>query len=54
MGFDRAAGEATVTGRDAPDEAEALVRQLPEINDTNVCDPIAYIMCVTLLRMSCV
>ena len=36
--FDLAAGEATVTGRDAPDEAEALFRQLPETNDTNV-DP---------------
>ena len=38
MVFDLAAGEATVTGRDAPDEAEALFRQLPETNDTNV-DP---------------
>ena len=34
--FHLAAGEATVTGRDAPDEAEALFRQLPETNDTNV------------------
>ena len=36
--FDLAAGEATVTGLDAPDEAEALFRQLPETHDTNV-DP---------------
>ena len=36
--FDLAAGEATVTGRDAPDEAEALFRQPPETNNTNV-DP---------------
>ena len=36
--FDLAAGEATVTSRDAPDEAKALFRQLPEANNTNV-DP---------------
>ena len=38
VAFDLAAGEATVTGCDAPDEAEAPFRQLPETNDTNV-DP---------------
>ena len=36
--FDLGAGEATVTGRDAPHEAEALFRELPEVDDTKV-DP---------------